>query len=179
MNLVELTQHTQSEEAAEDYLRKMGILETFTQCPYCKGERVGKIRPGFYKCYHCRKEWSRRRGSKIEASRVPLQKVLLAIKLFELETSVRKASRQLELANNTTYGLYNLIRQIISPLTTENKRFSGEIEVERVTSEEEEKVNAAGELPTRSRYSGSWNVEGKCESMLLRMVRAIRSLILP
>jgi len=44
MNLVDLTQHTQSEEAAEDYSRKMGILETFAQCPYCKGERVGRIR---------------------------------------------------------------------------------------------------------------------------------------
>ena len=34
------------------------------------------------------------------------------------------------LAYNTTYGLYKLIRQIIIPLTTENKRFSGEIEVD-------------------------------------------------
>ena len=130
MNLVELTPHIQSEEAAEEYLRKTGILQTFTECPYCKGERVGKIRRGLYKCYHCRKEWSRRRGSRLERSRVPLQKVLLAIKLFELETSVRKASQQLELAYNTTYGLYSLIRQIIILLTTKNKRFSGEIEVD-------------------------------------------------
>jgi hypothetical protein len=129
-NLVELTQYSQSEEAAEDYLRRKGILQTFTECPYCKGERVGKIRRGLYKCYHCQKEWSRRRGSRLEDSRVPLQKVLLAIKLFELETSVRKASQQLELAYNTTYGLYDLIRQIIIPLTMEKKRFKGEIEVD-------------------------------------------------
>jgi len=52
------------------------------------------------------------------------------VKLFELETSVRKASQQLELAYNTTYGLYDLIRQIILPLTSEKKRFKGEIEVD-------------------------------------------------
>lgn len=131
MNLVKVTQHTQSEEAAENYIRKMGILQTFAECPYCKRERVGKIRRGLYKCYHSRKEWSRRRGSRLADSRVPLQKVLLAIKLFELETSVRKATQQLELACNTTYGLNNLIRQIIIPLTTEDRRFSGEIEVDK------------------------------------------------
>ena len=129
-NLIELTQYTQSEEAAEEYLRKVGILKPFKECPYCKGERIGKIRRGLCKCYHCRKEWSRRRGSRFEKSRVPYQKVLLAIKLFELETSVRKASKQLGLAYNTTYSLYYLFRQIIVPLTRENKRFSGEIEVD-------------------------------------------------
>ena len=50
--------------------------------------------------------------------------------MFELETSVRKASQQLGLAYNTTYGLYDLIRQIILPLTKEKKRFKGEIEVD-------------------------------------------------
>ena len=130
LNLVELTQYTQSEEAAEDYLRMKGILQRFTECPYCKGQRIGKIRRGLFKCYHCRKEWSRRRGSRLERSRVPLQKVLLAVKLFELETSIRKASQQLELAYNTTYSLYDLIRQIILTLTSEKKRFKGEIEVD-------------------------------------------------
>lgn len=130
MNLVELTQYTRTEEEAEDYLRKTGVLQPFTECPYCKGERIGKIRRGLYKCYHCRKEWSRRRGSRLEQSRVPFQKVLLAIKLFELETSVRKAAKQLGLAYNTTYNLNNLIRQVIIPLTKENQRFSGEIEVD-------------------------------------------------
>lgn len=52
------------------------------------------------------------------------------MKLFELETSVRKASHQLELACNTTYDLDDLIRQIILPLTKEKKRFKGEIEVD-------------------------------------------------
>jgi len=97
--------------------------------------------------------------------------------LFELETSVRKASQQLELAYNTTYGLYNLIRQIIIPLTTENRRFSIEVEVDESYFGGGKKVNAAGDLPTRSPYSGSWNVAGKYESRLLRMLRVIHSLI--
>ena len=125
-----MTEYIKTEEAAEEYLRKKGILQTFHECPFCHSERTGKIRRGLYKCYRCRKEWSRRRGSKLEQSRIPLQKVLLAIKLFELETSIRKSSQQLELAYNTTYALYNLIRQVIIPLTTESKRFSGEIEVD-------------------------------------------------
>lgn len=50
--------------------------------------------------------------------------------MFELETSIRKASRQLELAYKTTYGLYDLILQIFLPLTSEKKQFKGEIEVD-------------------------------------------------
>jgi hypothetical protein len=102
-------------------------------------------------------------GEHARTSGVPFQKVLLGIKLFEPETLVRKATQQLELVYNTTYGMNTLIQQIIIPLTTENKRFSGKVEVDEVTSEEEEKENAAGERPTSSRYSGSWKVgESTC-----------------
>jgi len=78
-------------------------------------------------------------------------------KLFELETSVRKASQQLELAYNTTYGLYDLIRQIILPLTKEKKRFKERLKLMKVPLEGGEKANVARVLPTRSQYSESWN----------------------
>jgi transposase len=150
MNLVELTQHTQSEVAAEDYLRKIGVLQKFVECPYCKGDRFGKIRRGLFKCYPCRKEWSRRRGSRFEESRFPLQKVLFAIKLFELEPSVRKASQQLELAYNATYSLYNLIRQIIIHHTIKNNGSPVRLKLMKANLAGGETVNAAGELLIRS-----------------------------
>lgn len=33
MNLVELTQYTNDDESAENYLRELGILKTFEKCP--------------------------------------------------------------------------------------------------------------------------------------------------
>ena len=140
---------------------------------------MGKIRRGLCKCYHCRKEWSRRRGSRFEKSRVPYQKVLLAIKLFELETSVRKASKQLGLPTiRHTHFIISLGRSS-SPSLGKTNGSPVRLKLMKVTSEGGEKVNVVGELPTRSRYSGSWNVGGKYESMLLRMLRVTPSSILP
>ena len=92
MNLIELQRYTLSEEKSEEYLQVQGILQRFDDCPYCKSNRIGRVRRGKYKCYGCRKEWGPRRGSIFEGLRVPLVRVLIAIKLFELDTSVREAA---------------------------------------------------------------------------------------
>jgi len=129
MNLVELTQHTQSEEVAEEHYERWGYFKNSQNVLTAKeiesesfDENSSSVTPV-----------ERNGAGDVEAglkSHAAFFKSPLAIKLFELETSVRKASRQLELIYNTTYGLYKLIRQIIIPLTTENKRFSGENEVD-------------------------------------------------
>ena len=88
MNLMELTQYTSDDEKAEQYLQKIGILKTFDNCPYCGSRRLGRIRRVKIKCYECRKEWGVRKGSILEGMRIPLTKFLLAIKLFELSSSL-------------------------------------------------------------------------------------------
>jgi transposase len=131
MNLIDLQQYTVSEERAEEYLQVQDILQRFDQCPYCESNRIGRVRRGKYKCYGCRKEWGPRRGSILEGLRVPLVRVLIAIKLFELDTSVREAAHQLGLSYNTVYDLFDLFRQSIVSMDRDTSfTLSGEIEMD-------------------------------------------------
>ncbi len=131
MNLIELQRYTLSEEKSEEYLQAQGILQRFDDCPYCKNNRIGRVRRGKYKCYGCRKEWGPRRGSIFEGLRVPLVRVLIAIKLFELDTSVREAAHQLGLSYNTVYYLFDLFRQSIVRMESDTTfTLSGEIEMD-------------------------------------------------
>lgn len=130
MNLIELQQYTTNEEKAEEYLRSQGILRTYDQCPFCQGNRIGRIRRNKYKCYTCRKEWNPRRGSILGRMRIPGTRILIAIKLFELDTSVREAAKQLDLAYNTVYDLFRLFRKAIARTDTGRFTLSGEIEMD-------------------------------------------------
>jgi len=130
MNLMNLTQYTSDEGKAEQYLQKIGILKTFEECPHCGSTRLGRIRRVKIKCYDCKKEWGIRKGSIVEGLRIPLTKFLMAVKLFELDTSVREAARQLDLAYNTVYSLHTLIRRAILVTDTESFSLSGEIEMD-------------------------------------------------
>ena len=130
MNLVELSQYTSDEERAEEYLREQGILKKFHDCPYCQGMRINRVRRAKYKCYTCNREWGVRRGSILEGLRVPFTKFLMAIKLFEIDTSVREAAKQLGLAYNTVYNLHSLIRNAIFSVDGSTTTFSGEIEMD-------------------------------------------------
>lgn len=100
MNLIDLQQYTISEEKSEEYLQTQGILQRFDECPYCASTRIGRIRRGKYKCYGCRKEWGPRRGI-LEGLRVPPVRVLIAIKPFEVDTSVREAAHKLDQSCDT------------------------------------------------------------------------------
>jgi transposase len=152
MNLIELQQYTISEDKSEEYLRTQGILKQFKQCPNCESTRIGRVRRGKFKCYDCRKEWGPRRGSILEGLRVPLVRVLIAIKLFELDTSVREAAHQLDLSYNTVYDLFNLFRQAIVSMDVDiSFTLSGEIEMDESYFGGRRKGNrgrgAAGKIP--------------------------------
>lgn len=130
MNLVDLQQYIADEERAEEYLRSQGILRTYDRCPWCASTSIGRIRRTKIRCYSCRKEWGPRKGSILEGTRVPFTRFLTALKLFELDTSVREAARQLDLAYNTVYGLFHLFRRAIAATDTERFSLSGEIEMD-------------------------------------------------
>ncbi len=97
MKLSDLAALAADEQKAEAFLQSRGLLQRFTHCPYCKSEHLGRVRRRFYKCYRCRREWSPRKGSLLEGLRLPLGKFLLALKLFELEVSARRAARELSI----------------------------------------------------------------------------------
>ena len=66
MNIVKLSEVTADEQRAEEFLREIGILRSFAECPCCGNKHFGKVRRNFYKCYRCKREWSIRKGSVLE-----------------------------------------------------------------------------------------------------------------
>ncbi|MDD1702405.1 MAG: IS1595 family transposase [Methanoregula sp.] len=84
--------------------------------------------------------------------RVPLVRVLIAIKLFELDTSVREAGHQLDLSYNTVYDLFDLFRQSIVGMDGESSFILyGEIEMDESyfggTRKGNRRRGAAGKIP--------------------------------
>ena len=151
MNLNELAQYISDEEKAEQVLREIGVLKRYTTCPFCGENHIGRVRRFKIKCYRCNKEWGARRGSILEGQKIPFTKFLMAIKLFELDTSVRESAKQLGLAYNTVYHLYQILRHAIIITDSDNGSFSGEIEMDESYFGGRRKGNrgrgAAGKVP--------------------------------
>jgi len=151
MNLNELAQYISDEEKAEQVLREIGVLKRYTICPFCGENHIGRVRRFKIKCYRCNKEWGARRGSILEGQKIPFTKFLMAIKLFELDTSVRESAKQLGLAYNTVYHLYQILRHAIIITDSDNGSFSGEIEMDESYFGGRRKGNrgrgAAGKVP--------------------------------
>lgn len=62
---------------------------------------------------------------------MPLEKVLMGIKLFELEISALQASKQLKVGYKTMMNLFDLVRKAIYyEIEGEIELFSGEIELD-------------------------------------------------
>jgi len=131
MEIMEVAKKAADEEKACRYLQALGLLKTYTTCPFCSSERVGWIRRCIYKCYTCSREWSPRRGSVLEKTRLPYGRLLMLVKLFELEISAHKASKELGMAYSTVYGFYRILREgIYRRIEQEEVQLGGEVEAD-------------------------------------------------
>ncbi|WML68112.1 MAG: hypothetical protein METHP_01697 [Methanoregula sp. SKADARSKE-2] len=88
----------------------------------------------------------------LKDKRVPLVRVLIAVKLFVLDTSVREAAHQLGLSYNTVYGLFDLFKRSIFRTDSDTAfTLSGEIEMDESYFGGRRKGNrgrgAAGKIP--------------------------------
>src|ERR1035437_6093781 len=110
MKLSELLPITQDEKKSEDYLRRVGILKTFSNCPRCNGTSLGMIRADRWKCYKCKAEWTRRKDSILSLVRIKYSKFLICLKLFEVELTAEEVSSQLNINYKTVKELYRLFR---------------------------------------------------------------------
>ncbi len=125
MELAKLIEIARDEASAEEFLRKKGILKTFTCCVYCSNKPFGKARRNVYKCYRCKREWSIRKGSILEKTKVSFSKLLMVLKLFELEVPVLRASKELGLAYKQFIN-FLLLREHIYRATSKDNLLSGE-----------------------------------------------------
>ena len=110
MNLIELSKYLNDEELAEKYLLEKEILKTWTNCPHCNSDKLGKISRGRIKCYKCKKEWHKRKGSFLESKQISFSKFIAFIKLYADEFGVNQLSKELELDIKSVIMIHSDIR---------------------------------------------------------------------
>jgi len=114
MNLLELSELLLDEKKAEEYLLKVGILKTFTECEKCGSNRITKISRGRHRCSNCESEWSMKKGSVLYNNNLSYSKFIGIVKLFELGITAELASIELNTNHITVKNNYNTIRFVIS-----------------------------------------------------------------
>lgn len=125
MILKELNELIKSEDKCEEYLRSTGILKTYTNCIGCGSTSLGMIRSDRYRCYSCKKEWSRRKDSILTITRFNYSEFLICLKYFEVEFTAEMTSSEFDLNYKTVRMLYNLFRMKIGDIDEETlDRFS-------------------------------------------------------
>jgi transposase len=110
MKLSELLPIIQDEKKSEDYLRGVGILKTFSNCPRCNGTSLGMIRGDRWKCYKCKTEWTRRKDSILSLFRIKYSEFLLCLKFFEMELTNQICCLELGLNYKTVEMVYRYFR---------------------------------------------------------------------
>ena len=173
MEIMELAKTAADEEKSCRYLQALGLLNTYTSCPFCSSERVGWIRRCIYKCYSCSREWSPRRGSILERTRLTYGRLLMLVKLFELEVSAHRASKEMGMAYSTVYGFYRLLREgIYRRVAQEEGQLGGEVEADESyfggRRRGKRGRGAVGKIPV----FGIIEREGKVKVKVVRDVRA-------
>src|SRR5271155_4677292 len=100
-----------NEEAAILHLESI-LWPNGANCPHCGSvERLGRlkgksVRPGLWKCYNCRKQFTVKVGTVFESSHVPLTKWLQAAFLMASSKkgiSAHQLHRTLEVQYNTAW----------------------------------------------------------------------------
>ncbi|MDE2104696.1 MAG: transposase, partial [Patescibacteria group bacterium] len=123
MNLAQLAKIAADETAAFEYVEKLRWPNGPT-CPHCGAvdrlnrltgvkDKKGNIRPGLWKCYHCRGQFTVRKGTIFEESPIPLGKWVLAIHLMcssKKGISANQLKRELGISYQSAWFLCHRIR---------------------------------------------------------------------
>lgn len=103
----------QDEQAAENYLYEKGILKKYTKCPYCGFDKLGHLSRNRIKCYKCKKEWHKRKGSFLEGKQISSSKFVAFLKLYADEYGVNHIAEELQLDIKSVIELNNQTRKIV------------------------------------------------------------------
>ncbi|MFI5304048.1 MAG: IS1595 family transposase [Nitrospiria bacterium] len=100
-----------TERSATCYIAKFCWEKHRRFCLRCKNHKIYAIRRQRYRCKCCKYEFSDWTGRWIGRLSISAKDWLWIVKLFELEISAMKASRQLNLSNATVLKAFEIIRQ--------------------------------------------------------------------
>jgi transposase-like protein len=103
-----------TEEAAQEVLLRTGVLQVPVACPVCGRAGVRKIRRNQFRCHYCRHEWSLRRGSILEGTKLSFRKFLSIARFFADDIPANDTAQRLGISYNTVYAVYLQIRHVIA-----------------------------------------------------------------
>lgn len=127
--------HFHNEEAAILHLESI-LWPNGANCPHCGSvERLSKLkgkstRPGLWKCYACRKQFTVKVGTVFESSHVPVYKWLQAAHLMASSKkgiSAHQLHRTLEVQYNTAWFMAHRLREAMRVLKIEPMGGEGSI----------------------------------------------------
>lgn len=111
------------------YKRKKSISPI--QCPYCNRRKFYLMNRKRIRCIKCKRDHDFLKSTWFGRVRISYSKWLMLIKLFELEVSARKASKQVGLGYPATLKAYDAMRMVIfHQLSKKDRKLNGEIELD-------------------------------------------------
>ena len=186
MRLSELIRKIKTEKDALAFLcKEREKLGYKIICPVCKSKEYYVLSKGKVRCKKCRKDYNPFAETLLSKIRLSYSYWLLLIKLFEIEVSARKASRELGISYPTTLKAFNLLRQVIaSELAKKDKILKGEIEADEAYfggkrkgkrgRGSKNKVIVFGILERKGKVSVSIVRDVKAETLMKETVKKVR-----
>ena len=134
-SLLELLQAFPNEEACIKHLERIRWPDGIIVCGHCGSNRkIHRVSRGhIYKCADCKKQFSVRKGTIFEESRLPLQKWFAALWLV---TTHRKGinscqlHREIGVTQKTAWFMLGRIRKVAEKMSTDKGPISGEVEAD-------------------------------------------------
>ena len=126
---IELLNRFSDQESARSYMEAIRWSEGVV-CPYCKSERIGKRKGGYYRCSACREDFTVRTGTIMERSHIPLHKWLYG--MYMLVTS-RKGVSSVELHTKlaiTQKSAWFMLHRLREACRDSNSPLSGIVEID-------------------------------------------------
>ena len=186
MNLLELTKIIKTEKKAFEYLcEQKEKLGRKLLCPFCKSDKYYVMNRTYLRCKNCRKDYNPFSNTIFNKVKIGYRKWLLLIKLFEIETSARKASKEVKISYTTALKAFNLLRQVIaSELAKNDEILKGEIEADEAYfggkrkgkrgRGSKNKVIVFGILERKGKVSVSIVRDVKAETLMKETVKKVR-----
>ena len=111
---MKLTEVLASEQAALGWLMERRLVRRLERCWACGGGRVVLVRRFSWKCRDCGRERSVRSGSLLAGFKLSPRQFVLGLKLFEMEVSALRASKELGVAYRTAWKLFTVFREALA-----------------------------------------------------------------
>lgn len=133
-NLVDVFEAFPSEEACAEHLASTRWPDG-TVCPWCSSARrfVRITRYHRYRCGDCRREFSVRKGTIFEHSKLPLRKWYAAVWLYSQhakDISSLQLARDLEVTQKTAWHVLGRLRSASANLNADGGLLSGVVEAD-------------------------------------------------